>query len=101
VRDSSFFAGVGVGVAAARRVRSSSLSRGSLSREEEAVGVVVVPARPAALRVPWTDVLSILVNDLVGGVVAVVTRAADDGGLLVALASNDGREGAREGIYLI
>jgi hypothetical protein len=94
VRDSSRFLS---GVGAARRVRwpSSFGAGGCVGRDEE----VVVPARPAALRVPWTDVLSILVNDFVGGVVA---RAADEGGPLVGFgfgfASSDGREGAREGI---
>src|SRR5258706_2298913 len=53
--------------AAGWRARWSSLSSLSDTRDclgrEVVVVEVVGPARPAALRVPCTDVLSILVND--------------------------------------
>ena len=95
VRDSSLLLSLQL---LARSVRSSLFALFGagfcLGREDEEE---VVPASPAALRVPWTDDLSILVNDLVGGGVA---RAADDeGGLPVPLASSEGREGAPEGIW--
>ena len=48
-----------VAAAAGRRVRSSSLFDAGDCLGREVVVVVVGPARPAALRVPWTDVLSI------------------------------------------
>ena len=102
--------------AAGRRVRwsGSSFGAGDGDGDGDSVGrgwgveEPVVPAKPAALRVPWTDVLSILVNDFVGGVVVTGVGvgvgagagAGDEGCLclLVGAASSDGREGAREGI---
>jgi len=104
VRDSSRFLSVLV-LLLTRGVPPSLFGAGAgfcLGRENEEVVVPVVS--PAARRVPCTDDLSILVNDLVGGVAA---RCADEGGLLLVLlllllplASSDAREGTPDGIWI-
>lgn len=92
VRDSSRFLSVSVVAATAATttwgVQSLLFSCGGRFCLE----VGVPAARPAALRVPCTDDLIILVNDLVGGLVFPLP-------LPLLLASNDAREGAPEGIW--
>ena len=100
MRDSSFF--LSPTPTRRRTVRSSSSLLLDRERNEDEDEDSEGPARPAARRVPWTDDLSIFVNDLAGagaGAGAGGDAARARASRLLALASSEARDGAPEGMW--